>query len=213
MDQDRWEAAATWLQSCQQSSKDDDADDDSTTSGSGSSPSKKQASSTTTRYKHDMELAEAMRKEMQTNQSNKQKQSSSTTSRSTSRTSTTMDNVWLGLQGLEEADQLSQQQPQEVSVQKDALKLYEQSLEMLIRSLRDDAAVAQLESIDREALEARVLVALSDAESIKARLSSRRMTRIATRQQTQSAAQQAAKTRSTASRFEGITNALSAALG
>jgi DNA primase len=202
MDQDRWEAAATWLQSCQQSSKDDDADDDSTTSGSGSSPSKKQASSTTTRYKHDMELAEAMRKEMQTNQSNKQKQSSSTTSRSTSRTSTTMDNVWLGLQGLEEADQLSQQQPQEVSVQKDALKLYEQSLEMLIRSLRD-----------REALEARVLVALSDAESIKARLSSRRMTRIATRQQTQSAAQQAAKTRSTASRFEGITNALSAALG
>lgn len=91
------------------------------------------------RYQSDLEQAQAMR--------------------SSRRTDTTDQSVFLGLQGIEEADKLR-------DVDMDgALKLYELSLEVLIRFLKNPESVAT--PFDLETVQARVLDALSSAEAVK----------------------------------------------
>jgi ATP-dependent 26S proteasome regulatory subunit len=93
------------------------------------------------RYKFDVEQANAMK------------------GRRAPTTTTVDKDVQLGLQGLEEADSLHKHGNSEKS-----LKLYGQSIELLLRCLKQSG------SFDRDVVSARVTVALSDAEEIKARL-------------------------------------------
>jgi hypothetical protein len=77
---------------------------------------------------------------------------------------TTAKDVELGLRGLDEAEAL--QQRDDMS---GALKLYGQSIELLLRCLKAPSPVKK-QSFDQDVVSARVNVALSEAERIKARL-------------------------------------------
>ena len=98
------------------------------------------------RYKHDMEQAEAMRGQ----------------SRQRAVVAVEKD-VQLGLRGLEEADNLHHRGDLDT-----ALKLYGQSIELLLRCLKNSSSSKP--TFDQEVVSARVTVALSDAERIKERL-------------------------------------------
>ena len=98
------------------------------------------------RYKHDMEMAHAMRRGNKTTRSK----------------ATVEDDVELGLKGLDEAESL-----RDAGELQSSLKLYELALELLIRVLGGNEHTGQ---IDRGTLRARVQVALSSAEDIKALL-------------------------------------------
>lgn len=102
------------------------------------------------RYKHDMEQADAMR-----GTRNRRKHDP---------VETTAKDVELGLRGLDEAEAL--QQRDDLS---GALKLYGQSIELLLRCLKAPSPVKK-QSFDQDVVSARVNVALSEAERIKARL-------------------------------------------
>lgn len=94
------------------------------------------------RYQNDLEQARAMQ--------------------SSRRTDITTDNsVILGLQGLEQADKLRETDIDE------ALSLYELSLQVLIRFLKKPDSAATPHELD--ALQARVVDALSSAEALKAK--------------------------------------------
>ncbi|CAB9513006.1 Fidgetin-like protein 1 [Seminavis robusta] len=108
------------------------------------------------RYIHDMQQAMAMRR-----RSNPKP--SPTTPASSPRNSTTskQEAVSLGLRGLDEADLLREEGHAQC-----ALELYQSAIEVLIRSLQDPA----ISTYDKEALQERIRVALSDAEYIKERI-------------------------------------------
>jgi len=102
------------------------------------------------RYKLDLEQANAMRG----------RRPAATAS------DTSVEDVQLGLRGLDEADALHQQG----DLQR-ALKLYGQSIELLLRCLKMTSPSKQKKhGFDQEVVSARVTVALSDAERIKERL-------------------------------------------
>lgn len=106
------------------------------------------------RYKHDIEQANAMR------------------GRRAQQSSPTDKDVQLGLRGLEEADALHQRGDLD-----EALKLYGQSIELLLRCLKTSSpSKHQLpsRSFDHEVVSARVTVALSEAERIKKCLQERK---------------------------------------
>jgi SpoVK/Ycf46/Vps4 family AAA+-type ATPase len=98
------------------------------------------------RYKHDIEQAQAMRGH-----------------RPAAVNTSVVDDVKLGLRGLDEADALHQHGDLEK-----ALKLYGQSIELLLKCLKTSSPS---KGFDQEVVSARVTVALSDAERIKERLS------------------------------------------
>jgi SpoVK/Ycf46/Vps4 family AAA+-type ATPase len=128
------------------------------------------------RYKLDVEQANAMK------------------GRRAYTTTTTIDkDVQLGLRGLEEADSLHQRGSLE-----EALKLYGQSIELLLRSLKTSSP-----TFDRDVVSARVTVALSDAERIKATLQKQNKS-------PQSASQPSGE--SPTSAWTSLTSSLSAAL-
>lgn len=106
---------------------------------------------TVDRYKHDVEQAHAMRKNPRQQEGGR----SGNESREP-----TLDDVYLGLDGLDEAETLRDRGELE-----SALKLYELALELLIRVLGGNHE--DMHGVDRGTLRARVQVALSAAESIK----------------------------------------------
>lgn len=108
---------------------------------------------TVDRYKHDVEQAHAMRRPL------RQRDGGTTMNESKE---PTLDDVYLGLKGLDEAEILRDRGELE-----SALKLYELALELLIRLLRGNEADQEKHGFDRGTLRARVQVALSAAESIK----------------------------------------------
>ena len=115
-----------------------------TTSPSNTSNSERSESKPVDRrYQHDMEIAKAMRQGMQ-----KRKQG------------ITEADVLLGLQGLDEAENLL-----EKGDLKQALKISELSLELLIEFLKTDRST--LPTITREVVSARVASALTEAEEMK----------------------------------------------
>lgn len=106
------------------------------------------------RYKHDMEQADAMRGTRYRRQHDP--------------VETTAKDVELGLRGLDEAEALHQRD--DLS---GALKLYGQSIELLLRCLKAPSPVKK-QSFDQDVVSARVNVALSEAERIKSRLQQKR---------------------------------------
>lgn len=135
------------------------------------------------RYKLDMEQAKAMQRRRQ--------------APLPAGANTLSENVNLGLRGLDEADALEQRGDLEK-----ALKLYGQSIELLLKCIRTPSSPNQRFDFDHEVVSARVTVALSDAERIKERL-----------QQKKSPQQPAQPTgESPKSTWVSLTSALAAAL-
>jgi ATP-dependent 26S proteasome regulatory subunit len=113
------------------------------------------------RYQHDMEQAKAMRKSVKsTAASNSNSNSNASISRE--------EDVRLGFLGLEQAEEQA-----EKGNLSEALRLYELSIELLIRFLRDGQSPDN-SPIDRSTVEARIQAALSEAEAIKPMLAAQK---------------------------------------
>lgn len=169
MDHDKWVA-----QSCSGSLEGTDSKEESVTSRS-STPTKKQSKSveTSNRYVHDMAQAKLMRRLRPT---------------AGESSDVTAEDLSLGLKGLDQAKAYQRKGQLEES-----LKLYELSIELLIRYLKDAE-----DGIDRSSTQAKVGAALSDAEAIKTSLGARHKPPSPPQKQ---------------SSFQSLTNALASALG
>ena len=134
------------------------------------------------RYAHDMAQAELMRGSR-----------SMVATRTTSPKSTgvTSEDYHLGLQGLERAQLYRRKGDLE-----SALKLYELSIELLLKYMKECAGE------ERASIETRIHAALSDAEHVKTTLRQQRENQPAAKPQIE-----------TSSSFRSFTNALSSALG
>jgi SpoVK/Ycf46/Vps4 family AAA+-type ATPase len=112
-----------------------------------------------TKYNHDLEQARMMQQGL-TRKKQQQKQQRDPKE-------LTESDIRLGLDGLDQADDLRSR-----GRVREALKVSELALELLIRFLRSDPSAIKTE-ISRDTVEARVLVALSSAEEMKAELEKR----------------------------------------
>lgn len=106
------------------------------------------------RYQHDVEQAKLMRRGMKKHQQERRKND------------VTEYDVRMGLDGLDQADNLRRQ-----GRTREALKVSQLSIELLIHFLRSDPSV--LPGVARETVGARVQGALTDAEEMKANISNR----------------------------------------
>lgn len=154
------------------------------------------------RYQHDLKQARAMQQQSTTT-SKRQLSPSSSTSTASSRALSEND-VHLAYRGLADADAQRDDGKFE-----EALKLYELSIELLIRYLKDlkitapNATSSSL--VDATAIEARVQNALSNAEDVKARL--RRQKRW-----TENGQPASQPTSEGSTRFQSMSSALASAL-
>jgi ATP-dependent 26S proteasome regulatory subunit len=157
------------------------------------SPPSNQVPPPVDRYKYDMMQAEAMRAKLRRPSESRQGRVEEE------------DDVRLGLRGLDEADAL-----QERGELKEALRLYELSIDLLLRFLRENSPKKK-DNYDSGTISERVSVALSEAESLK-----QRMSQVSTGR-AQSAAEPSTETprRATsksAFSFESLTSSLASAL-
>jgi SpoVK/Ycf46/Vps4 family AAA+-type ATPase len=118
------------------------------------------------RYEYDMAQAEAMRYKSQ--------RRGQGTAANKDKKRLTLQDIELALRGLEQAELQREEGDHE-----SALRLYELSLEILIMYLKNDESIKRI-NIDHDTVAARVSVALSDAEQLKARLPQRTTTQSST---------------------------------
>jgi fidgetin-like protein 1 len=217
MDSDRWETAMALQRNASNTSSSSSKEEGK---GGYSSSTKKtnkrddniaSSSSNRSRYASDMEQARAMKRAavVADSKRNVYKNNNRTSSSSSSRRLLTAHDISLGMTGLEKAGDLARN-----GELAEAMKIYELSLELLIRYLQsspdDYADVLEDDSsdknmpppFDRSFVETMVKMALSDAESVKATLKAN--TKNSSTQQQPSAE----STRENSSYFSGLVDLL-----